>query len=78
MRDLLESAGTDAIGALLVFLNLLEGDAEAEAELLLTETLEHSAQSDLLSDVNINRIGLLFCHLLFAPTSFPMERRIKS
>jgi hypothetical protein len=40
--DVLQAAGADAIGALLVFLDLLEGDAERGAEPFLAHPDQHA------------------------------------
>src|SRR5687768_13674264 len=62
VRDLLQAAGADAVGALLVFLHLLEGQAERVAELLLTHAQHHAAHAHATPDVLVGRVGSLFRH----------------
>src|SRR5690606_861861 len=57
--DGLEAAGADAVGALLVFLDLLEGDAEMLAELFLTHADHVAPQADAATDMDVDRIRLL-------------------
>src|SRR3974390_3465277 len=45
LRNLLQAAGTDAVGALLIFLDLLERKAEGIAELLLAHVKHHPAHA---------------------------------
>jgi hypothetical protein len=42
----LKAARADAVGALLVLLDLLEGDAELLAELFLTHAQHHSTETN--------------------------------
>ena len=72
--DLLKSAGSDPIGALLVFLDLLQCHAKAVTELLLTEAEDQSAQSHSLADLKINQIELLGYFLVPSQTApaYPM------
>ena len=65
--NLLEPTRADAIDALLVFLNLLEGDAEVVAKLLLALALHHSARVHAIADMNVNRIGVRVLQLGFSP-----------
>src|SRR5262245_60157056 len=55
-RDMLQAARANAIGALLVFLDLLEGDPEMLAELFLAHAQHHAAQANPTADVSIDRI----------------------
>ena len=57
--DLLKAPGADAVRALLVFLNLLEGDAQAFAELFLAHAKHGAAQADPTPDMNVDRVRLL-------------------
>ena len=56
----LQTAGADAIGALFIFLDLLEGDAERVAKFFLAHAEHGSPQAYPASDMDINRIGLTF------------------
>src|SRR3954453_14388420 len=61
----LQAAGTDAIGALFIFLDLLERDAEILAQLFLAHSEHIAAKPDPASHVNVDGIGFLlvfFCH----------------
>src|SRR3954463_13496737 len=49
-RDLLQSAGANSIGALLVFLDLLKRQTEGVAKLLLAHTEHHAAHADTAPD----------------------------
>jgi hypothetical protein len=62
LRDLLKSAGTNAIGALLILLNLLKGEAERVAQLLLTHAQHHPAHAHPAADVLVDRIWGFFCY----------------
>ena len=57
--DMLEPAGTDAVGAFFVLLDLLECDPETLAQLFLAHAKHHAAQPDAAADVNINGIRRL-------------------
>ena len=73
--DVLQAAGTDAVGALLVFLNLLEGDAEVLTELFLTHPEHHAAQSNPAPDVDIDRVWLLLVRHSSAASLSPDVRK---
>ena len=64
LRDLEQPARADAVHALLVFLNLLEGQSHAFAKSLLAHAKQHTAQSHPASDMLVNRVRLLACHSL--------------
>jgi hypothetical protein len=55
----LEAAGAYAIGPLLVFLDLLKGDAEGLAQLLLTHSKHHTAEANPTADMDVDRVRLL-------------------
>src|SRR5450759_5436114 len=61
--DLLDAACTDPVGALLVFLNLLEGEAQCFAELLLAHAQHDAAHAHTTADIFVNRVGLFDRHL---------------
>lgn len=62
LRNLLEPARADAIGALLVFLHLLEGQPQRFAELLLAHFQQDALHAHAASDMPVYRIGrLLHC-----------------
>ena len=52
-----QSAGADAVGAALVFLNLLKGQRQRVAQLLLTDPQHIPAQAHAGTDQDIDRIG---------------------
>ena len=52
-------AGTDPVGALLVFLDLLKGDPEAFAQFFLAHAEHGPTKTNPRPDVDIHRIGLL-------------------
>ena len=56
---MLKSARSDAIGALLILLDLLERNAQTFTQFLLTHALHHAAEPNPAPDMNIDRIGLL-------------------
>ena len=56
-RDVLQTAGADAIRSLFVFLDLLKRNTKMLAELFLTHSEHHPTQTDTTSDVYVNRIG---------------------
>jgi hypothetical protein len=66
LRDLLQPARADPIRALLVFLNLLEGQSEGLAELFLAETEKHAAQPNATANMPVDVIGRLFHSKLLA------------
>src|SRR5580704_14170871 len=60
VRNLLQPAGTDPIGAFLVFLHLLKRQTESVAELLLAHRQHHSAHAHAAADMFVDRIRRLF------------------
>ena len=60
--NLLQPAGTDPIGALLVFLDLLERQAERIPKLLLAHAEHHSAHSDPAPHMFVDGVGSLLGH----------------
>src|ERR1700730_15676967 len=57
MANLLQSARADAVRALLVFLDLLKGDAERIAQMRLTHIQHHTAYTTPTADRLVYRIG---------------------
>ena len=55
-------AGADAVGALLVFLHLLKGQAERVSELLLAHAQHHPAHAHPAADMLVDRIGGFLCY----------------
>ena len=55
IRDLLNPASADPVSALLVFLNLLERDANTRAKFSLGQTHLEPANPDVLSNQHVNR-----------------------
>ena len=62
MGNLLQPAGANSVGSLLVFLHLLKRKAEGVAELLLTHSKHHSPHSDSAAYMLVGRIRRLFRH----------------
>src|SRR6266566_8706028 len=62
-RDLLDAAGADPIGTFLVFLNLLEGETQGLAELLLAHSQHDAAHAHATADIFVNRVGRFGRHL---------------
>src|SRR5450830_184063 len=62
LEHLLQPARTDAVGALLVFLHLLKGQAEGVAELFLTHAQHHPPHAHARAHMLIDRIGYLLSH----------------
>src|SRR5665213_3130058 len=60
--DLLETSGTDAVDALLVFLNLLKADAQLIPEFGLRDTLLDAPQPDSLAKFNVGFSGTALLH----------------
>jgi hypothetical protein len=60
--DLLKTGGADAVDALLVFLHLLEADAELIAELCLRDMLFDPPQPDPLAQFNVGLAGTALFH----------------
>ena len=71
--DLLQPARTDAIGALLVFLDLLKRQAKRIAQLLLTHAQHHAPHAHAAPDVLVDRIGGLFGHAALPGGNFPRD-----
>ena len=59
MGNLLQPAGADAVGALFVFLDLLEGQSQRVAKLLLAHAVHHAAHTDPAPHVLVDGIGSL-------------------
>ena len=57
LRQIEQPAGADPVDALLVLLDLLEGEAEMLAEFLLAHPEQHPPQTHPTSDVYIDGIG---------------------
>src|SRR5690606_24055607 len=57
LRELIEAAPAYSIDALLVFLNLLEGETKLLAELLLAHSEQHPLKAHATADVKVKRIG---------------------
>jgi hypothetical protein len=56
VRQLMKTAGADAVGALLVFLNLLEGQFESICQLHLSEVEHKSTHADAGTNVVVYRV----------------------
>jgi hypothetical protein len=56
--DLIQLAGADPVGAALVLLHLLEGQAQVLGQPLLTDAQDLSAHSDARPDMQVDRIGV--------------------
>jgi hypothetical protein len=54
--DLMQAASADPVGALLVFLDLLERDAERRGELLLAHANQESPHADAAADLPVHRM----------------------
>jgi hypothetical protein len=63
VRDVLQSTRADAIGALLVFLHLLEREAKRVAELPLAHAKHHPPHAHPAANVLVDEIGGLLGHL---------------
>src|SRR6516225_11232962 len=61
MRNLVQAAGTDAIGAFFVLLNLLKRQAERVSKFLLAQPQHHPAHTDPTPDVLVGRVCRLLC-----------------
>ena len=61
MRNLLQAAGADAIGALLVLLNLLKCQTERVPKFFLAHSQHHPAHADPAPDMLVGRVWRLFC-----------------
>src|SRR5262249_52818729 len=64
VRNLLQPARADAIGALFVFLHLLKSQAKSIAELFLTHRQHHATHAHAATDMLIDRIWRLLGHHL--------------
>ena len=65
VREVMQAARTDAIGALLVFLHLLERQPERLAKVLLAHLEHHPAHPHATADVLVGRIRtFLYPHVL--------------
>src|SRR5579862_8353202 len=60
IRNMLQPAGADAVGAFLVFLDLLKGQAERVAEFFLAHREHHPAHAHAAADMFVDRIRRLF------------------
>src|SRR5215469_13651889 len=60
LGDLLQPAGPDAVGAFLVFLHLLEGEAEGIPQLFLAHCKHHAAHAHAAADMLVNGVRGLF------------------
>lgn len=69
--DLLQAARADAINALFVFLDLLEGQVNRVGERLLAHRQNVAPHADARANVNIDRIGRLLCHYRFGLVAAP-------
>jgi len=59
--DLLQSARPDAVGAFLVFLHLLEGEAERITQFFLAHCEHHAAHAHPAANMLVDGVGSLFC-----------------
>src|SRR5579862_8055723 len=62
VRDLVQPAGADPVDALLVFLDLLEGEVEAFSQGGLRHAEHQAAHADARADMLIGRVGSLDRH----------------
>src|SRR5882724_6173028 len=56
LRNLLDTAGTDPVGALLIFLDLLKCEAKCFAELFLAQAKHNAAHPHPTADILVNRV----------------------
>ena len=56
LRQIEQPAGADAVDAFLVLLDLLEGQAELLAELLLAHAEQHAAKAHPAADMHVDRV----------------------
>jgi hypothetical protein len=61
-RELVKPPGADAIGPFLVFLDLLERDAEPVGDILLTHAERKPAHANALADMLVRRVGMPWAH----------------
>jgi hypothetical protein len=73
----MQTAGSDAVGASLVFLDLLEGQADRLSKLFLTHAKHVPAQSHAGTDVDIDRIRLVAL-LATRPSALLVHRHLWS
>ncbi len=66
VAHLLQAAGADAVGALFVFLHLLEGQPERVAQPFLAHAQHHAAHAHARADIFVRWIGNFPWHRLFA------------
>lgn len=55
--DRLQATGADTVYALLILLDLLEGDAQSLRKLILGQANRHSPATDACADVQVDRVG---------------------
>src|SRR3984893_6267720 len=60
VRNVLQPAGTDTVGAFLVFLDLLKRQTESVAKLLLAHRQHHPAHAHAAADMFVDRVRRLF------------------
>jgi hypothetical protein len=65
-RNVLQTAGADAVGALFIFLDLLEGDAQRFAQLFLTHAEHGPAKPDPAADMDVDRIGFFLFTIILS------------
>ena len=58
-RQIEQARGADAVRAVLVFLDLLEGQADRRGQLGLAEAQQGPPQPDAAADMNVDRAGLI-------------------
>jgi hypothetical protein len=63
-RDFEQAPRTDAINSFFVFLNLLKCETEQIPETFLTHSDQHAPQSNAMTDMRVDRIGLFLGHSL--------------
>src|SRR5205823_11108741 len=71
LRDVLDSARADSVGALLVLLDLLECQAERVTEVCLAHRKHHPPHAYAAADVLVDRVGDLLGH----PVALSLCRR---
>ena len=62
LRNLLQAAGANAVGALFVFLHLLKRQPERVAQFLLAHAEHHPSHAHAAADVLVDRIRRLLRH----------------
>jgi hypothetical protein len=73
--NLLQAAGADAVGALLVFLDLLEGQPERIAQSFLAHAHHEPAHAHAAADMSVNRIGRFAEHFDLPPGAASLSCR---